>query len=131
MVGVAVRVLGSGVGSAVTDSSGEFVLPVKPGYYMVRLERDGYGRQNIGVTVPDTPTTTHVLLSAQHQLWRAASSAATRGHAALWCSLTVNAQVAEPLAAVFAVLRVRGRDTLNVLATAATSDRKLATDRCG
>ncbi len=53
MVGVTVRVLGSGVGSAVTDSTGEFFLPVKPGTYMVRLEREGYGRQIIGVTVPE------------------------------------------------------------------------------
>jgi hypothetical protein len=37
----------------VTDSTGEFFLPVKPGSYMVRLEREGYGRQIIGVTVPE------------------------------------------------------------------------------
>ncbi|MBL0171226.1 MAG: carboxypeptidase regulatory-like domain-containing protein [Gemmatimonadaceae bacterium] len=53
MAGVTVRVLGSGAGSTVTDSTGEFFLPVKPGNYMVRLERDGFGRQMIGVTVPE------------------------------------------------------------------------------
>ena len=53
MPGVTVKVLGSGAGAAVTDSTGEFFLPVKPGSYMVRLEREGYGRQIIGVTVPE------------------------------------------------------------------------------
>lgn len=52
MPSVSVRVLGSGAGATVTDSTGEFYLPVKAGSYMVRLEREGYGRQIIGVTVP-------------------------------------------------------------------------------
>lgn len=54
MPGVTVRVLGSGAGATTTDSTGEFFLPVKPGRYMVRLEREGFGRQIIGVTVPET-----------------------------------------------------------------------------
>lgn len=52
MAGVTVRVLGSGAGSATTDSVGEFFLPVKPGRYMVRLELPGYRRQLVAVTVP-------------------------------------------------------------------------------
>jgi hypothetical protein len=35
-----------------TDSRGAFFLPVKPGKYLVRLRRDGYASQLIGVTVP-------------------------------------------------------------------------------
>jgi uncharacterized membrane protein len=37
---------------ATTDSRGAFFLPVKPGKYLVRLRRDGYASQLIGVTVP-------------------------------------------------------------------------------
>jgi hypothetical protein len=53
IAGVTIKVLGSGVGSAFTDSTGEFFLPVKPGHYMIRLERTGYARQLLSVTVPD------------------------------------------------------------------------------
>lgn len=53
MPGVVVKVLGSGAGSAVTDSLGEFFLPVKPGKYVVRLEKAGFARQVVGVSVPE------------------------------------------------------------------------------
>lgn len=52
MAGVTVQVLGSSMGSASTDTLGEFYLPVKPGSYMVSLDRPGYRRQLIAVTVP-------------------------------------------------------------------------------
>lgn len=49
---VSVHAVGSGVGSTMTNSKGEFYLPVKPGDYIVRIERRGYAHQLIGVTVP-------------------------------------------------------------------------------
>lgn len=53
MPGVQVRVLGTDR-DALTDSSGAFFLPLKPGHYMVELKRDGFARQLIGVTVPES-----------------------------------------------------------------------------
>ena len=50
---VRVTVLGANA-SAETDSAGAFFMPVKPGHYMVELKRDGYARQLVGVTVPET-----------------------------------------------------------------------------
>ena len=50
--GVIVKVMGSGAGAATTDASGEFYLPVRPGKYLVRLDREGFRRQLISVTVP-------------------------------------------------------------------------------
>lgn len=38
---------------ATTDSTGAFWMPLKPGHYMIRLERDGFARQTMGVTIPD------------------------------------------------------------------------------
>jgi hypothetical protein len=35
-----------------TDSTGRFFLAAKPGSYLVRIERDGYDRQLLGITVP-------------------------------------------------------------------------------
>lgn len=52
MSGVTVRALGSGSGAVKTDSMGEFFIPIKPGRYMIRLERPGYRRQLVSVTVP-------------------------------------------------------------------------------
>lgn len=49
---VTVQAVGSGVGSTMTNSKGEFYLPVKPGDYIVRIERPGYAYQLIGITVP-------------------------------------------------------------------------------
>lgn len=37
----------------VTDSAGAFFLPLSPGRYLVRLEREGYARQLIGVSIPE------------------------------------------------------------------------------
>lgn len=55
----AMRALGNvsvvAVGSretTVTDSAGAFFMPLKPGSYMLRLERDGYDRQIVGVNIP-------------------------------------------------------------------------------
>lgn len=53
MEGVVVKVLGSGAGSAITDARGEFFVPVKPGKYVVKLEKPGFGRQVVGVSVPE------------------------------------------------------------------------------
>lgn len=50
--GVHVRVMGVSE-SARTDTSGRFFLPIQPGRYLVRLDRDGFARQLIGVTVPE------------------------------------------------------------------------------
>ncbi len=50
---VRVRVIGADE-EGVTDARGAFFLPVKPGRYLVRIERDGYARQLIGVSVPET-----------------------------------------------------------------------------
>ncbi len=38
--------------SAKTDSAGRFYFAAKPGSYLLRVERTGYARQLIGVTVP-------------------------------------------------------------------------------
>ncbi len=51
MDGVSVKALGSG-SAALTASGGRFFLPLKPGSYLIRLERDGFARQTISVTVP-------------------------------------------------------------------------------
>ncbi len=53
LAGARVRVLGSGAGATVTDEEGAFFLPVKPGRYMVRIQRDGYAQQVVSVTVPE------------------------------------------------------------------------------
>ncbi len=37
-----------------TDSAGAFFLPLQPGRYMVRVEREGYARQLIGVSIPES-----------------------------------------------------------------------------
>lgn len=51
---VRVQVMGSSLPIATTDSTGAFFIPVKAGQYMVRLDRPGYARQLIAVTIPDT-----------------------------------------------------------------------------
>jgi hypothetical protein len=49
--GAKVLVVGSGV-TAITDSSGEFSVPLKhPGTYMVRVTADGYGEEVLPLTV--------------------------------------------------------------------------------
>lgn len=48
---VDVRIMG-GVHRTVTDSTGAFFLPLKPGNYMLQLELDGFTRQMVSVTVP-------------------------------------------------------------------------------
>ena len=48
---VRVRVIGQSVDLR-TDSAGQFFAPLRAGKYLVRLERDGFTRQLIGVTVP-------------------------------------------------------------------------------
>lgn len=40
-------------GDARTDARGAFFMPLKPGRYLVRLEREGYAPQLVGVTVPE------------------------------------------------------------------------------
>jgi len=52
MPDVRITVMGA-AGATRTDSSGAFFLPLRPGRYMVRIERDGYARQVLGVTIPD------------------------------------------------------------------------------
>lgn len=47
-----IRVQGAGVGGAKTDSLGEFFIPVKAGHYLVRVEKPGFERQLLSVTVP-------------------------------------------------------------------------------
>ena len=47
-----VRALGAGRGATKTDSLGEFYLPVKTGRYLVALERPGFARRLVSVTVP-------------------------------------------------------------------------------
>ena len=41
-------------GETRTDARGAFFMPLKPGRYLLRIERDGYARQLIGVTIPET-----------------------------------------------------------------------------
>lgn len=53
LAGARVRVMGSGAGATVTDDEGAFFLPVKPGRYMVRIQREGYAQQVVSVTVPE------------------------------------------------------------------------------
>ncbi len=50
---VSVRIQGTD-GVAKTDSMGAFFIPIKSGNYLVLLERNGYERQMIGITVPDS-----------------------------------------------------------------------------
>ena len=50
--GVKVRVLGTAF-AAESDSTGAFFLPLSPGQYMVVLERDGFARQRVGVSIPE------------------------------------------------------------------------------
>ncbi|MCA0376066.1 MAG: carboxypeptidase-like regulatory domain-containing protein [Gemmatimonadetes bacterium] len=49
---VSVKVLGTGL-TARTDSAGRFYLAAKPGRYLLRVEREGFTRQLIGVSVPE------------------------------------------------------------------------------
>lgn len=51
MAGVLVQVVGS-ARKATTDSAGAFYIDVNPGNYLVTLQRDGYARQTVGVSVP-------------------------------------------------------------------------------
>lgn len=46
-----VKLLGTALAGR-TDSSGRFYLAAKPGSYLLRIERDGYDRQLLGITVP-------------------------------------------------------------------------------
>ena len=48
---VSVVVIGAREKTA-TDSAGKFFVPLKPGSYMLRLEREGYERQIVGVSIP-------------------------------------------------------------------------------
>lgn len=47
-----VRALGAGVGGTRTDSLGEFFVPVKSGRLLVRVDKPGYRRHLVSVTVP-------------------------------------------------------------------------------
>lgn len=51
--GVKVQAIGGSV-SAVTDSTGAFYMPLNPGHYLIRMEKDGYARQTVGVTIPES-----------------------------------------------------------------------------
>ncbi|MCC6242644.1 MAG: carboxypeptidase regulatory-like domain-containing protein [Gemmatimonadaceae bacterium] len=53
LANVHVRVVGADK-EAITDARGAFFVPVEPGRYLVRLEREGYARQLIGVSVPES-----------------------------------------------------------------------------
>ncbi|MBL0169977.1 MAG: carboxypeptidase regulatory-like domain-containing protein [Gemmatimonadaceae bacterium] len=53
LAGVVITAVG-GSQIAKTDSTGAFAMPLKPGRYLIRLERDGYLRQTMGVTIPET-----------------------------------------------------------------------------
>jgi hypothetical protein len=48
-----VRVIGF-EGEALTDTRGAFYLPVRPGRYLVHVEREGYARQIVGITIPES-----------------------------------------------------------------------------
>jgi hypothetical protein len=50
--GANIKLLGTSY-SAKTDSAGRFYLAAKGGSYLLKVERDGYARQLIGVTVPE------------------------------------------------------------------------------
>lgn len=49
---VKVTVLGTGH-AALTDTCGSFFVPLRPGQYLLRFERDGFARQLVSVTIPD------------------------------------------------------------------------------
>lgn len=49
---VTVKVMGTQYATR-TDSAGRFFLAARPGSYLLRVERNGYERQLIGVTVPE------------------------------------------------------------------------------
>ena len=51
MSGVRVQIMGS-ARRATTDSAGGFYIDLGPGQYLVTLQRDGFARQTIGVSVP-------------------------------------------------------------------------------
>lgn len=53
MAGVKVFAIG-GSASAVTDSTGAFHMDIAPGRYLLRIDRDGYARQTVGVTIPES-----------------------------------------------------------------------------
>lgn len=46
-----VKIVGTAL-STKTDSAGRFYLAAKPGSFLLRVDRDGYARQLIGVTIP-------------------------------------------------------------------------------
>jgi len=51
------NVLVTAIGAAQTtksDSAGAFFMPLKPGRYLIRLDLNGYERQTVGVTLPDS-----------------------------------------------------------------------------
>lgn len=48
---VKISVMGSGK-SALTDSAGAFYIDLSEGQYMLRVERDGFARQLVGVSIP-------------------------------------------------------------------------------
>ena len=50
--GAEVRVLGAGL-HALTDTAGQFYLPVKKGTYPVQVSKAGYAREMLSVTIPD------------------------------------------------------------------------------
>ncbi|MBY0488213.1 MAG: carboxypeptidase-like regulatory domain-containing protein [Gemmatimonadaceae bacterium] len=49
--GASVKLMGTSY-AAKTDSAGRFYFAAKPGSYLLRIERSGYARQLVGVTVP-------------------------------------------------------------------------------
>ncbi len=51
ILGAKVQVMGTGL-FALTDSVGQFRIPLKPGAYMVRIEAKGYRGQAVGVRIP-------------------------------------------------------------------------------
>jgi hypothetical protein len=52
LAGVKVTAIG-GSEIAYTDSTGAFHMPLKPGQYMLRIDKDGYARQTVGVSLPE------------------------------------------------------------------------------
>jgi len=52
VAGAEVRANGAGVGATKTNHAGQFFLAVKGGRYFVRIEKSGYRRQMVSVTVP-------------------------------------------------------------------------------
>jgi hypothetical protein len=53
VAGARVTIAGSSLG-ATTDSLGAFAVPLRPGSYLVYVERKPFSRQKVGVTVPPT-----------------------------------------------------------------------------